>query len=114
MNHPRHLSSLELRQARCIVSTIFPGAAPADVDGFFAETLDVVPLPAALSLRVAIALAALSPLVVLRRPALLGSVSPADRLRALEALARSNVHLVRGAFLLLKATAARACAGGVR
>lgn len=110
----RRLSALELRQARSIVNTIFPGSAPADLDAFFTETLGAVPLPAALSLRVALAVAAVSPLVVLRRPALLGSLSETERLRVLERLGRSNVYLARGSLTLLKAIAARACAGGLR
>lgn len=114
MNSPRHLSSLELRQARSLVSTMFPGAARVDLDGFFAETLEVVPLATVLSLRAAIAVAAVSPLLVLRRATLLASLSEPERLRVLESLGRSDVYLARSAFTLLKATAARACAGAHR
>lgn len=108
----RHLTAIELRQAQSIARTIFPGAAAPEQ--FFSELLVVVPLPAALGLRAAIVAAAVSPVVVLRRPALFAAVSEPDRVRILETLAASRLHAVRSAFTLLKAAAARGCAGGFR
>lgn len=110
----RRLSAPELRQARSITRTIFPGAGPADLDGFFAETLAAVPLALALAFRAAVAAAAVSPLLVLGRPALFAALPELQRVRVLEAFARSDLYFARSAFNLLKATAARACAGACR
>lgn len=113
----RGLRPRELQWARIIVETLFPNCSSVDLlrfQQFLRETLDALPLSSAVALRAAIALATVAPVVVLRRPVLLGQLNEAQRLEVLLALASSDAYAARSVYALLKAVAARACASVAR
>ena len=111
----RHLTKLERRLAHAEFSTIFPGETSApgamgsmqpiqekELDSFLREVCARVPLQAALGLRLAIWIAALAPLFVLRRFATIRSLSNADRETVITKLLASPSYAVRQLVMVLK------------
>lgn len=109
------LTHFERRWAHATLDTLFPGpdrgALPAgiedmDVDGFLDATFREVPLEAALGLRVAFWVIALSPLFVLGKLATIASLAPEDRFRVLSRINASSVYALRGLVMMVKAIGA--------
>ena len=100
--------------SRAVFQTLFPTCADVDLERFTRERLAAIPAPAAVGLRVAVAVVTISPAVLLRRPVLFGQLSGAQRLDVLERFGASDVYLARSIFTILKATGAMACASAAR
>jgi hypothetical protein len=105
------LMPFERRWAHAAFDTIFPGKdrgvlplgiCDLDLDGFIDQTLNGVPLEAALGLRAAFWLVGLAPLFVLRRFATIASLSPEDRMRVVAKMNASPVYVVRAFIIMLK------------
>jgi hypothetical protein len=116
------LSRFENAWAMVALSAMFPGSSETglegigamDVPGFLEDVMRTRPFRAALGLRVAIWMVALSPLVVLRRAATIAGLAPPEREPVLDALLASRVYVVRMLAMLLKAFGALLYAGDDR
>jgi hypothetical protein len=104
------LMNFEVGWAKVSFGTIFPGSeaegvpgiASMDIAGFLAEVCHRVPFKSAMGLRVAIWIAALAPLFVIGRFALLGSLAVVDRERVITTLLASKSYAVRSLVMILK------------
>jgi len=116
------LSRIENRWADAAIGAIFPGSSDdgfadirgMDVAGFLREVFRVVPLQAALGIRVAVWLVAIAPLFVLGRFATIAGLTVADRERVVGRLVASRWYAVRSLVLILKTMGALLYAGDDR
>ncbi|GEM_PF-3535665 len=114
MIRPLHASRLEQAWTRSVFETLFPTCAGVDLERFLREHLAAMPAASGLGLRAAVAVVTVSPVFLLRRPALFSHLIATDRLRVLDAFATSDVYVFRSFFTLLKAIGAMACAADAR
>jgi hypothetical protein len=112
------LTKFENRWAEAALGAIFPGTSDGfadiramDVAGFLREVFRLVPLQAALGIRVAIWVAALAPLFVLGRLATIVGLAVGDRESVVARLVTSRWYVVRSLVLILKTIGALLYAG---
>jgi hypothetical protein len=100
----------ERRWAVAAMQAIFPGSSDLglsdirtmDVDGFLCELMTLVPVRAALGVRLAAWLVAFAPLWVLSRFATIAQLTASDRERVMSSLMSSPSYAVRSLALILK------------
>src|SRR5262245_14631082 len=114
LSHPGKLSRWELAWAVAAFAGFFPRSAHADLIGFedmdlthevaapLQALLAVAPLKAVLGIRLAILLAAVAPLFLLRRPRTIAGLDADTRTRVMARLLASSFYPVRALALLLK------------